>query len=125
MADDTMLEQVQSLMDMLTGEPIDEKIMHLAHQPKLTRKEAFSMVYYLQEEMHLIPDRFEMCSKCEVLYDSFNEGGTLQGSNANLCNSCASDYSYCVGCCQYVPYGTTDEDGSECPDCQALTRKDE
>ena len=32
------------------------------------------MIYYLQEEMGILPDRYEMCNRCKRIYDTY-EGG--------------------------------------------------
>lgn len=120
MNDKITLEQVQNFVDMLTGKPVDE--MNLTHQPQLSRREAFSVVYYLQEEMGIIPDHYEMCSECEYIFDSQCAGGTRKSDDAWLCDECATLYDYCERCCQLVPYGSTDD--GECPECRALSRKE-
>jgi hypothetical protein len=32
---------------------------------------AFNVVYSLQEDLHVIPDHFEKCPKCNGLYDTW------------------------------------------------------
>jgi hypothetical protein len=108
------LEQVEDLVTMLTGG--DTGGVHLAHQPALTREQAFSVLYYLQEVLFLVPNHYEMCAKCKLLYDSGNGGGVRQEDNALLCGDCAQGYDMCESCGELVPYDTTDD--GECAKCQ-------
>lgn len=67
------LEQVQELVDFLAGGKLPEGWTTSA-PPTLTRKQAFSVVYYLQERLHIIPDHFEMCAVCEQVADTHYGG---------------------------------------------------
>jgi hypothetical protein len=71
--DEVTTEQVQELMDMLTGKSLPENIS-MPLQPKLHPGEAFSVVYFLQEHMHIIPDKFELCAVCHGIFDTTSEG---------------------------------------------------
>jgi len=76
------LEQAQLLMDMLTGEPIEERTgIRLAHQPQLTPQAAFSVIYYLQEHLRLIPDSYEQCIQCGKLHDTSCGGYTVDATD--------------------------------------------
>jgi hypothetical protein len=66
------LEQTQKLFDMLQGGELDG--MTLAEQPKLSARAAFSVIYYLQEELGIIPDTYEACAVCGELYDADCDG---------------------------------------------------
>jgi hypothetical protein len=66
------LEQVEQFMEMLTGGELPDGLM-LANQPELTRNQAFSVIYYLQEILRVIPDKFEMC-ECGELFDGDCDG---------------------------------------------------
>ena len=55
----------------------------------LTPEQAFSVVYYLQEELRIIPDNYEMCDECHNIYDSFEEGYVVK--NKHFCDSCKGE----------------------------------
>ena len=78
---DITVEQVQEFMDFLTGEEMPEGFT-FQHAPTLTRQQAFSVVYYLQEALHVLPDNFEMCQVCGELFDTDYDGFTLDGTSA-------------------------------------------
>ena len=46
----------------------------LSRSPKLSAAKAFSVIYFLQETLHVIPDTFEMCSRCHKLFNTEGEG---------------------------------------------------
>ena len=71
------IQQVQELLDY-----IEEKTA-------VTPEEAFEIIYYLQEKMHIIPDKFEICRSCNVVYDSDFEGSWNEekGGFCGFCNS--------------------------------------
>lgn len=73
---DTTLEKVQEFYNWLQGESCPGDI-EFTHSPKLTPEEAFSVVYYLQEELGVLPDKYEMCRECKDIYDSENEGASI------------------------------------------------
>lgn len=45
-----------------------------ADTPHLTADEAFSVIYYLQEVLKILPDKYERCKGCGEIYDSDMEG---------------------------------------------------
>lgn len=114
---DVTLEDVECFIKILTGGDIDEGFVLFKKIP-LTRREVFKIIYRLQEEdPYRIPDHYEMC-ECGELYDSECGGGTRQGDNAQLCESCAQHYDFCnSSCCELVPFGTVDDDGL-CEKCR-------
>jgi len=74
--EDSTLEKVQEFYEWLQGGAGPEKI-EFRTKPRLTEDEAFSVVYYLQEELGILPDCYEQCRKCKGLYDSCNEGTSI------------------------------------------------
>ncbi len=58
--------------------------------------------------MYIIPDHYEMCGECDILYDSECQGEQRQSDNALLCDECASEYDFCSSCCRLVPLGTVE-----------------
>lgn len=47
---------------------------YFLQQQKLSKKKAFSIIYYLQEYFPLLPDHIEQCDVCGELYDSYSQG---------------------------------------------------
>lgn len=68
-------EAVQMFFEFLQGTNCPEKLTP-KNQPHLTAEEAFSVIYYLQEVMEILPDKYEMCRKCGCIYDTY-AGGTV------------------------------------------------
>jgi len=81
--DDT---KMQELFDFLAYGEIPEGI-YPKHPPKLGEETAFSIIYFLQEQTGVLPDRWELCEACKSLYDSQNEGS----SEENRCDDCRRD----------------------------------
>lgn len=70
------LEKVQAFYRWLQGGEPPER-MSFKKQPHLTADEAFSVIYYLQEELEILPDNIEKCRECGELFDSCNEGTSI------------------------------------------------
>lgn len=77
---------------------------------QITPQQAFRIIYFLQERF-IIPDNFELCADCLEIFDTAIIGGTRQGDNAQVCGECTLYDFCCSGCCEYVPFGTVDDDG--------------
>lgn len=77
------LEETIGLFEFLLGESCPMDITP-QDQPCLTPTEAFSVIYYLQEHLHIIPDTYEMCRECESLYDSDSEGVCISELNNTI-----------------------------------------
>lgn len=57
--------------------------------------------------MHVLPDRFEMCTECEELVESGSEPWlTRKDGGGSLCGGCSFDYDLCESCQELVPLGT-------------------
>jgi len=80
MTDKLTFDQIDEIMDMLTGGELPHG-MRMPDQPKLMRRQAFSIVWFLQEHTGIIPSHFEMCQVCEELYDSDRGGYWLDPSS--------------------------------------------
>lgn len=89
---DSDIEWINEFYEFLQGEY--PKCMTLKHQPKLSQKKAFSIIYYLQEHFPVLPDNIEKCDTCGELYESDKEGIYWETKGKN----------YCGGCCYVVPY---------------------
>ena len=51
----------------------------LSLRPKLTPEQAFTVIYVMQERMHILTDEIEKCDGCDSLYLSDRQGCTLSG----------------------------------------------
>jgi len=83
LTEEITLEQVEEFYRFLQGKLPAEMIM--ACRPKLSERKAFKIIWYLQEHLRIIPDKFERCS-CGVLFDMGREGHLKQGKM--YCDRC-------------------------------------
>jgi hypothetical protein len=58
----------------------------MSNRPKLSRKVAFSIIWYLQEKFPIIPDHIEQCDVCGELYDEYAEGHHSELTGKNYCS---------------------------------------
>lgn len=105
MSEEITTEQIQELMKFLTNEGLPEGMV-LAHRPKLKTKTAFSVVWFLQEHLMVLPSKFDMCDSCNEIYDSYCEGYCLDNQYmldgkvlpkkywGHYCNSCVPDVDF-------------------------------
>lgn len=77
---DVTFEQIKELMNMLTGGELPEGMI-MVTQPKLSREQAFSAIWFLQEHLCVLPDHFEMCNVCGDLFDTRHDGFTVDGTD--------------------------------------------
>ncbi len=73
------IEEFEELMDMLMGKDLPDEIT-MQHQPQLSPKEAFSVIWFLQEHMNILPDNVEQCGICDGLFDSHCGGFIVDGT---------------------------------------------
>lgn len=64
------LELVKEFFEFLQGNEAYPEGTILKSRPKLSKAQAFSVIYVLQERMGVIPDRFELCDQCHELFDA-------------------------------------------------------
>lgn len=67
------IEWVNEFYRFLRGE-LPEGIGMKYHKPVLTKKQAFNIIWFLQEKFPILPDQIEQCSVCDELYDSYAQG---------------------------------------------------
>ncbi len=72
------IEDIEKLYYFLQGEL--PKDITMTNRPKLSERKAFKIIWFLQEEMNLLPDKFERCCRCGRIYDSWKEGHHKNGS---------------------------------------------
>ena len=70
-------DALNELFEFLKGEGLPEGTH--CKMPKLKPDLAFTVIWFLQEHMHCLPDTIEMCQSCKCLYDSDSEGYYLCG----------------------------------------------
>jgi hypothetical protein len=86
---DSDLEKVQELYRFLTGEEIPKAIHFIrGNVPKMSKNKAFSIIYYLQEHLPLLPDHIEKCSVCGDLFDDQETGIYWESKGKHYCGSC-------------------------------------
>ena len=66
------LDKINILYKYLMG----EELLDGTHcrMPKLSASKAFSVIWFLQEVMHCLPDNIEQCKDCKELYDTDSSG---------------------------------------------------
>jgi len=74
------LEDIEQFMEMLTGGRLPNG-MGMPHQPRLEARQAFSIVWYLQNHLRILPDHFEQCDVCERVFDCHHGGGSIDGTD--------------------------------------------
>jgi len=67
------LNQAQELFDFLSNGELPDAVF-IKRPPKLGYKKAGNIIWFLQEHMNIIPDRFEICVTCRNVYDADIEG---------------------------------------------------
>lgn len=91
---DSDIEKVIEFYRFLTGEEIPGNIsMVRGHAPKMSENKAFSIIWYLQEHLSILPDNIERCNSCGGLYDTNSEGLYWETKGKH----------YCGVCCDQVP----------------------
>lgn len=74
--EDISIEQVQEFYEWLQGKSCPEHL-HFEDKLNLSEEQAFSVIYYLQEHLGILPDKYERCKKCGCIYDTDYEGESI------------------------------------------------
>lgn len=82
------LQWIQEFYEFLQGRLPESLSFPRGHSPKLSKKKAYAIIYYLQEHMPLIPDQYEQCSICGDIYDSSTEGIYWESKCKFYCGAC-------------------------------------
>jgi hypothetical protein len=80
------IERVEELFSFLQGNAVDG--VTCKSMPRLSSRKAFSVIYFLQEHMDLIPDHFEVCTTCRCLFDTEQEGRFIERTCRHYCDGC-------------------------------------
>ena len=92
---DNDLKKVREFYRFLTGEEIPKCMSFTrGHAPKMSEKKAFSIIWYLQEHLSILPDTIERCDVCGELYDSNSEGIYWETKGKHYCNCCSDIVPY-------------------------------
>lgn len=81
------MEQAELLYEFLQGHEI-AGISANREQPKLSSKQAFAIIWFLQEKLHLLPDTIERCCSCKELFDSAESGWYVERLYRHYCDNC-------------------------------------
>lgn len=82
------IEKTEQLFDFLTGGAPPDQITLKPRPPKISARQAFALIYVLQEAFRIIPDCFEQCSYCAWIFDSEREGHIAAGGRF-YCDNCS------------------------------------
>ena len=100
MTKEVTLEQTSELHRFLQGENPEGFIVKPLN---IDSKTAFTIIWFIQERLRIIPDNYEMCSKCGEIYDANCGGGRVHCKN--YCDGCEVwpdiegwEYGSCEGC---------------------------
>ncbi|KKL03962.1 hypothetical protein LCGC14_2620850 [marine sediment metagenome] len=96
----SIVEKVNELFEFLTDEKIPEGVC-IKSRPKLSPNKAWSLIWFLQEVTHCLPDHIERCDVCGELYDSNAEGYWLDDQYELNGKTLPKKYwgSYCSDSC--------------------------
>lgn len=87
--DEITKEHVQDFHDHLMGQnPHEGMVIKNGNRPKMSAEKAFHIIWYLQEQLRIIPDNFEMCNSCKNIYDTHREGHHCEECEKFFCDSC-------------------------------------
>ena len=86
--EDSDLEWIEEFYEFLQGECPESIHFVRGHQPKLSQKKAFSIIYYLQEHFPVFPDHIERCDNCGGLFDTNCSGLYWETKGQHFCDGC-------------------------------------
>lgn len=113
MVEKNELEYVKKLFRFLKGSDDFNLNIRELEKPKLSPEQAWTVIYVLQEirepGIHNLPDTIEMCSQCNELYDSDNEGQHIDETHLDDLsehnfNESDVGYNFCEMCFDRIYY---------------------
>ncbi len=81
-----MLERIEEFYGFLQGNEVEGITAN--PMPHLTDKEAFSVIYFLQEQLEVLPDEIDQCLECHALIDTYSDGHYVEDVG-HYCDGCA------------------------------------
>lgn len=85
---DSDLEWINEFYEFLQGNNPESIRISRGHQPKLSQKQAFTIIWYLQEHFSILPDHIERCNTCGDLYNSWSSGIYWESKGKHYCDCC-------------------------------------
>jgi len=85
----TDLQWLNEFYKFLQGELPEGMRLQKGHKPNMSEKKAFTIVWYLQEHIRILPDNIERCDICGDLYDSNSEGIHWETKGKFYCGCCS------------------------------------
>jgi hypothetical protein len=99
-------DAIDEFYKFLKGEELPEGTH--CKTPKLSPDIAFTVIWFLQEHLHVLPDNVKQCDGCKELFDSHQEGVHLddQYKNAKTGKTLAKKHwgSWCDSCTPDIDY---------------------
>ena len=103
----SITSKVTELYDYLAGDNMPDGVH--CWQPKMSRKHAFDVIWFLQQITGCLPDHIERCEGCDNLFDTDHEGYCLDDQYeldgktlpkkywGDWCQDCAPDVDFELG----------------------------
>jgi hypothetical protein len=90
------LDRTEELYDFLQGKAPKGYHIPRGHMPKLTEKQAWTVIWYLGNQYWQVTDFIEKCCVCGSLYDSECSGSCLDFGKApyHFCDCCMEGDAY-------------------------------
>ena len=125
------LEQVKELYDMLKGEKLPEGY-YMLKLPDLSARDAFAVIWFIQERLRIIPDKYEKCEACDEIYDDeadgcvemivaeeYNDEQSFLMVSRKLCDPCQHNawHGFCEECRRPCTNDVPVDDDDNCPFC--------
>jgi hypothetical protein len=86
--DRQMMRLINQLYEYLQGE-LPKGVTCFV--PKLSKDNAFSVIWFLQEVIGCLPSKYEKCSECDEIYNSEAEGHYSELNGKSYCGGCWED----------------------------------
>lgn len=80
---ETWEDKINEFARLLTKGEVPEGV-EIGRLPKLSKKAAESVIWFLQEITGIIPDHFEMCKECGDWFDYRNSGCHIEGKKGGF-----------------------------------------
>jgi len=94
----TDLERTEELFDFLQGKVPKGCTIARKRRPLLTQDQAWTVIWYLGNLYWQVTDRIERCCVCGGLFDTGNEGESLDYGKApyHFCDNCLGSDEYAL-----------------------------
>lgn len=95
---DIEIEKVRKFYEWLQGKSCPE-CLHFESKLNMTEEQAFSVIYFLQEYLEILPDNYERCRECGEIFDMNNEGTNIREETIVVTEDLEEMYElYCDDC---------------------------